>query len=591
MEPVSYAQAQALSEAELAALPPLRIALLANIVINPLVAYLRYQAWRIGLHAQCHLGEYDNVLQEALGSNADLLGPQTDVVLVFLQLETLSWSLARAFAGLGVEQVRAERERIVDYVQNVLAGIRRQTPGMILWHGFERPLYPALGIADAQRPDGQTAVVEELNHAVREAVRRYQNAYWVDLDPCVARIGAPAFHDARYWHLGRAPYTLAALREIADETFKYVRALKGKSRKCLVLDCDNVLWGGTIGEDGLAGIRLGTTHPGSPYREFQQEVLNLHDRGVVLALCSKNNEADVWEVFDGHPDMVLRRRHIAAAQINWDDKATNLQRLARELNLGLDSLVLADDSDFETSLIRRLLPEVEVLQLPAGSAVEHRNLLAACGWFDTLTISAEDRERGAAYQAEAARTRLKVESGDLESYYRSLEMVPRIGLADPMTIPRIAQLTQKTNQFNLTTRRYGAEEIARLAASDAADVIWLRLSDRFGDAGIVGVCILRYGGGSATFDTFLLSCRVLGRGVEDAFLVQCLRRAAARGCAMAIGEYHPTAKNGQVVDFFPRRGFQPAAADAEGSRFTLALPAPGLREPDFFARIDSEIAS
>jgi FkbH-like protein len=247
-----------------------------------------------------------------------------------------------------------------------------------------------------------------------------------------------------------------------------------------------------------------------------------------------------------------------------------------------------DDSDFEANLIRQLLPEVEVLRVPSDTGVEHRSLLASCGWFDTLTLSAEDRERGAAYQAEAERQRLRVGSDDLETYYRSLEMVPEIRLADPLTIPRIAQLTQKTNQFNLTTRRYSDEEISRLAASGTADVIWLRLRDRFGDAGIVGVCILRYEDRQAIFDTLLLSCRVLGRGVEDAFMAHCLQRAANRGCDLAVGEYRPTQKNGQVSDFYQRRGFAPLPGDGDGQRFTIELPA-DLEAPGFFARIESEL--
>jgi len=588
MERVTYAQAQALRDEELAGLPPIRIALLANIVVNPLVAFLRHAVFRMGFQAQCRIGQYDNVLQAALGSEPGLLGSDTDVVLVFLKLETLSWPMARGFPGLTPDQLQAELERVKTYVIDVLAGIRRQTSALILWYGFERPLYPALGIADAQRPEGQLRTIETLNAAIREALHAHAGAYWIDADACLGRVGEKAYYDLRYWHIGKAPYSLAAVREIADEIVKFVRALKGKNKKVLVLDCDNVLWGGTIGEDGLEGIRLGHSYPGSAYREFQQEVVNLDGRGIVLALCSKNNEADVWEVFERHPDMVLQRRHLAAAQINWEDKATNLRRIAAELNLGLDSLVFVDDSDFEANLIRQLLPEVEVLRVPSDTGVEHRSLLASCGWFDTLTLSVEDRERGAAYQAEAERQRLRVASDDLETYYRSLEMVPEIRLADPLTIPRIAQLTQKTNQFNLTTRRYSDEEISRLAASSTADVIWLRLRDRFGDAGIVGVCILRYEDRQAIFDTLLLSCRVLGRGVEDAFMAHCLQRATSRGCDLAVGEYRPTQKNGQVSDFYQRRGFAPLPGEGNGQRFSIGLPAK-LEPPGFFARIESEL--
>jgi FkbH-like protein len=380
------------------------------------------------------------------------------------------------------------------------------------------------------------------------------------------------------------------LREIALEDFKYLRALIGKQKKCLVLDCDDVLWGGVIGEEGLAGIKLGQGYPGSPYRELQQEILNLHHRGVILALCSRNNEADVWEVFRSHPDMLLREEDIAASRINWADKPTNLIEIAAELNIGLDSLLFVDDSQAECELVRRALPEIGVLHLPRDSASGHRQRLATGGWFDAPTISDDDRQRGARYQAEGARTTLRAQSFDLESYFESLEMVAEIRRANRLTIPRVAQLTQKTNQFNLTTLRCSEEEVARLAASDRHDVLTLRLADRFGDSGLVGAAVLSFEGTSVVLSAFLLSCRVLGRGVEDAFLVKCLARAKSRGALTAIGEFRPTAKNHLVRDFYRSRGFRPVSGpDGHDGfdRFELDLGAYAGLAPRFFKRIDA----
>ncbi len=581
-----FSEIQRLDAALLDGLPALEVAVLRNVVLDPIAPYLRYLAWQAGLRARCRFGEYDNVVQEAVGGAPELLGAGTDVVLVFLQLETLSWDLARRFPCLGADEVRAEVARIGALVADVAAGIRRQTPAMILWHGFETPVHAALGILDGQRQDGQGAVVHELNGMVREVLRQHRNAYWVDLNACLARVGAGGFYDARYWHAAKAPYALEALREVAVEDMKYVRALKGRARKCLVLDCDGVLWGGVVGEDGMAGIALGTTAPGSAYREFQQEAVNLYHRGVVLALCSKNEAADVWEIFDRHPDMVLRREHVAAARINWTDKATGLRELAQELNLGLDSFVFVDDSDFEVDLVRQVLPEVATIHLPSGKASEYRSILAGCGLFDTLTLSEEDRARGASYQAEAARRRLQADTGDLGSYLRSLEMRLEIALADPFAIPRVAQLTQKTNQFNLTTRRYSEEDIRRLADSPGADVISLKYRDRFGDSGIVGVCILRYDGDQAEFDTLLLSCRVLGRAVEVAFLAQCLVRARTHGALGATARYRPTAKNAQVRDFYAAHGFAASGTDPDGTTYRLDLRGRLVTAPGDF-RIDS----
>jgi len=584
-----FSEIQRLKDEQLEGLPALNVAVLRNIVLDPIAPYLRYLAWQEGFRATCRFGEYDAVVQEAVGGAPELLNAETDAVLVFLRLETLSWSLARNFAGLKADQVQAEMDRIRGLVDDVLAGIRRQTPAMILWHGFETPLFPALGVLDDQRADGQGAVIAALNAAIRDAVKKHKSAYFVGLDRSVARVGAGAFFDGRYWHAAKAPYTLEAVRDIAGEVMKYLRALKGKARKVLVLDCDGVLWGGVVGEDGLAGIALGTAHPGSPYYELQQEALNLYHRGVLLALCSKNETADVWEVFDKHPDMVLKREHFAATRINWQDKAANLREIAAELNVGVDSLVLVDDSDFEVDLVRRVLPQVATLHLPPGKASDYRALLAGCGLFDTLTLSEEDKARGAMYQAEAGRRELQAGSGDLESYLKSLDMRLTIQLVDDFALPRVAQLTQKTNQFNLTTRRYSEEDIRRFADGGSADVIWLRYGDRFGDAGIVGVCVLRYDGEVATFDSLLLSCRVLGRRVEDAFLARCLLRARLRGAKTAVGAYRPTPKNAQVKDFYPARGFAPAGEGADGATYRIDLAACDGAVPDCF-QIESAIA-
>ena len=591
MQVVTYSDIHGkLSDERLAALPALEIAVLRNVVVEPIEPYLRYRAYEIGFNARCAFGEYDNVFQEAVDGGRGLLDKRTDCVLVFVRLENISWDLARNFAGMTDAQIDGEKDRIERFAGDVLTGIRNQTNAMILWAGFELPVHPALGVADYQIARGQASCIAEVNERVRHALRAHRNAYFLDTNVCLARVGASHFYDARYWHLARAPYSRHALEELSAEAFKYIRALVGKSRKCLVLDCDNVLWGGIVGEDGLAGIRLARTYPGSAYREFQQEIVNHYHRGVIVALCSRNNEADVWEVFAQHPDMILRREHIAAARINWDDKTSNLRSLAAELNVGLDSFVFLDDSPFETEQVRQYLPEVQVVDLPQDRAVDYRDILAAGGWFDTLTLSQEDRSRGAMYRAEAERRELQAQTPDLESYFASLAMVLEVRIADPFSFPRVAQLTQKTNQFNLTTRRYSDAQIHELGASESADVLHVQLKDRFGESGLAGVCILRYEADRAIIDTFLLSCRVLGRGVEDAFLTQCLLRAQRRGSRSAIGVYVPTPKNAQVEDFFLRRAFRPAGGDGACLTFELDLAAYVGRTPPWFERVDSQVA-
>lgn len=593
MNELSYSQIQELlNKTDLSHLPTLRIAVLRNIMIEPIEPYLRYFAYQMGFKAVVQFGEYDNVFQEAVGCREDLLNKETDCVLVFLKLETLSWDLSRNFSGLDPNTKLSEVERIQGTIEAVLQGIRMQTGAMILWHGFELPLYPSYGIWDSQIDSGQIATISKLNEFLRKTLQNMTNAYFVDLRLCVANIGAKSFYDPRYWHIGRAPYTREALREIAFENFKFIRSLKGKNKKCLVLDCDNTLWGGIVGEAGLSGIKLGKEHPGSAFYELQQEIVNLYNRGIIIALCSKNNEADVYEVFEKHPDMVLQEKHIATAQINWNDKVVNLRQIALDLNIGLDSITFMDDSEFETNLIRDALPEVDVIHLPKNRAVEYRDILASYGCFDTLTVSEEDRKRGPMYKVEAGRKKLKANATDMESYLKSLEMMVDICFVNDFAVPRLAQQTQKTNQFNLTTRRYSEANIQEFMKADNADVLFLKLSDKFGDSGIVGTCILRYQNGMSIFDTLLLSCRVLGRGVEQLFLAQALKLAQKRGCKLAVGEYYPTPKNSQVEFFYSQNGFTEIDSTTELARvfhFDLTKPLP--TEPMHFKIVNSEIIS
>lgn len=544
-----------LSKPAISSLDPLRILVLRNVTVESIEPYYRYFASELGFNAEVMFGGFDSFVQESLGSNPELFQGALDVVSIFTPLAVLSASLDAAFAALSTEQLEHEINRINGVFQTVVTGIRKQTDATILWHGLETHAYPELGIYDAQIQNGQYWAVSRLNDGLRQALNAAGNAFFVNTEAVRARLGVKQFYDLRYWHLARAPYSRSGLAELASEDFKFVRSLNGRIKKCLVLDCDNTLWGGVIGEDGVAGIKLGSVSTGTAFVEFQQAILSLFHRGVILALCSKNNELDVWEVFDRHPDMVLKREHIAAYRINWEDKASNLRAIAQELNIGLDSLVFVDDSDFEINLIRQNLPVVQAVQLPKDRPNEYRWILAATAPFDQPYLTDEDRHRGAMYQAQSLRRQDFGEGVDLEAYCRSLEMRVEIGFADALTIPRIAQQTQKTNQFNLTTRRYSEADIVRFSTSPGHQVLWLKLVDKFGDLGIVGSCILECEGKVATIDTLLLSCRALGRDIERVFLHEILGIARLRGARAVWGQFIPTSKNMQVTDFYIKNGF------------------------------------
>jgi FkbH-like protein len=560
----SYSEIQQIvNDPQVALLPSVKVAVLRNITVEPIEPYIKYFFYLMGWNATVCFGEYDTIFQDAMVPNENLIDGDTKYIFVFPYLETLSESLTRRFMTFGQQAVEDEVERICDFTQRVVQGLRNQSGAAILWMGFELPTQPALGILDSQSQMGQSGTIRSLNAKVQGILQGCLNSYWIDLNLSIARLGISSYFDRRYWHIGKAPFTKKALEDIASESFKVIRALEGRNKKCLVLDCDNTLWGGVIGEDGLNGIQLGRSgSPGSYFYEFQQGIVNLYHRGVILALCSKNHAEAVWDVFENHPEMVLKKEQVAAAQINWDDKATNMRRIAAELNIGLDSLVFMDDSEFEVNLVRRLVPEVLAVQLPVKKAIDYAELLAGGGWFDTIALTGEDRDRGGMYVAARQREETKSDFGSMEDYYRSLEMVIECCLVDDFALPRVAQLTQKTNQFNLTTKRYTEEDIAGYRDRADSDVMFLKVADRFGDYGIVGVCVLVYEDETAWIDTLLMSCRVLGRCVEDAFFVEILRLAGERSCETVAGRYVPTNKNGQVADFYGDRGLW-LAADGE----------------------------
>jgi FkbH-like protein len=535
--------------------PVLNIAILRNITVEGLTPYLRYLAIQMGFRASISYGGFDNVLQDAIG-NDDLLNHNTDCIMIFTKLETLSPKLANGFAQLDSSDVEEEKNLVKNYIVSTLQGIRSKTNAVINWQGFELPVYPAFGVIDHTNSDMQVGAINELNDFLKAKLRDVKNGFFIDINVCRSIIGYNRFYDNRYWHIGKAPYTLDALREIANDNFKVFRALKGKNKKCLILDCDNTLWGGILGEDGINGIRIGPNYPGSAYLEFQQEILSLYHRGIIIALCSKNNEPDVWDVIDNHPHMLIKRNHISIAMINWEDKASNIKQIASTLNIGLDSIVFVDDNEFEINLVKEFLPNVETIHLPKGASTDYRQMLASSGLFDSLAFTNEDKIRSQLYKAEITRKEDQGKfTGDIESYYKTLNMVACLSSANAAVTPRVAQLTQKTNQFNLTTKRYSESDIEAFINSGNADVIFVELEDRFGNMGIVGCSIISYREDFAEIDTFLLSCRVIGRGLEKVLLSRCIELAKNRNLAKVIGSYIKTSKNGQVADFYVNNGF------------------------------------
>jgi FkbH-like protein len=446
--------------------------------------------------------------------------------------------------------------------------------GLIAWMNFAVPT----GSPYALEPSPATARVARANGEVAARLAEQPQARVLDLDRLASFHGKMRMTDPRMEVAARVPWSPDFLAPLSRAVLALVKAASGLTRKVLVLDLDNTLWGGVVGEDGLDGLTLGPEGPGRAYVAFQRAVLELWERGILLAVNSKNNPDDALAVLRKHPHMVLREEHFAAMRINWQDKATNLREIADELRLGSDSFVFVDDQPAERALVREVMPEVLTPDWPAD-ATEYVAALHALNDFERLHTTDEDRRRAAMYREESDRERFRTSAASLRDYLAGLGIVATLAPVRESDVPRVAQLTQKTNQFNLTTIRYQERDIRDFAAAPDARVLTLHVRDRFGDAGLVGVAIIRIEGPSWRLDTLLLSCRVMSRRIEFAWLGALAADARAAGAQELRGEYRATPKNGVVRDLFAEAGFSCVATDDARSEWRLSLGEAMREEP------------
>jgi FkbH-like protein len=524
--------------------------------------------------AEVWASEFNQYRQDIWNRASRLYERQPEVVILQLDGADLFMDILRDPLAGGVDCAAAAK-RAADDLETNLAVLQERLPSAtVILHTVYFPPFHALTGLEHHSPYTLSSIASLFNLHIGQLSRKHPNVLVHDTAALAAHVGYRNWFDARLWYLTRCRLSGEAMKALARSTVSLLRGWKGQTRKCVVLDLDNILWGGIVGEDGMEGIALGEDGIGLAFAEFQDELLNLTRKGIVLAICSKNNEEDALAVLRRHPSMRLKEVHFAARRINWRDKAANIRELASELNLGLDSFVFIDDNPAERTLVRSQLPEVLVPEWPHDPALYKAALLdLATVHLMKVSITEEDRARTSMYRAEGERrSLLESSSGDLESYYRSLEMTARIGFADSFTIPRIAQLTQKTNQFNLTARRYSEADIRALAETPDALVLWLGLSDRFSDNGIVGVMILRcLSAAEWHIETLLLSCRVIGRTVENAFVGFASRIPMDRSAEYLTGEYHPTGKNAVTANLYRDLGFQPIGEQDGITRWKLAL--------------------
>jgi FkbH-like protein len=569
--------------ADVLGLRTIRVALLSSFSIefihDPLIA----QGFLNELDIEIYQPGFGQFRQEILDPSSGLYAFRPDVVILALEGKHLFPFAYRDYIqhlGSGFDDLLEEAGR---ETEALLTAFRKQSDATLLVHSFAAPRWRQLGVLDGHVGLGQAQVLQALNDVLYRAARARPSVYVVDYAGLVSRVGADQWYDERMDHYAQAPIAQRALHMLSAEYMKFLRALAGKTRKCLVLDLDNTLWGGVLGEVGVHGIQLGPQYPGSAFVAFQETVLNLARRGLLLAIASKNNEGDVQEAFATHSHMVLRPEHFAHTEIHWEPKHQSLETIARKLNIGLEHMVFVDDSPVECELIRLALPMVTVIQLP-GQPERYVRALLEEGLFDSLAYSAEDAKRLELYRQRAQAEEMRTRSGSLDEFLKSLAMEVTVAPVDEGSLARTAQLTQKTNQFNTTTRRYTEADVGQRASDPAWVTATVRVRDRFGDNGIVGVMLARQDADALDVDSLLLSCRVIGRRVETAMLAYLCAQAKARGLRRLRGQIIPTKKNEPARDLYERHGFLRVNGDeASAAIWELDLGQMQVECPDWIA--------
>ena len=545
----------------LAPLTPFRLGILGNATLDPLVPALIASALRHGVDLECIKADYAQTLQEALSPDSTINAAKPDAVLLALDHRGLPLRTAVHDNTVAAAAV-ADSLAFVDALRH---GFQTNAGALCIVQSVAPLPEATFGSFDRAIPGTLRSLTAAFNSALVESIGNSQDVM-LDVAALAETVGLANWHSPTQWNIGKFSFDARFLPLYADHVCRIVAALRGKSRKCLVLDLDNTVWGGVIGDDGLEGIILGQGDAtGEAYLDVQRAALDLRDRGIVLAVSSKNTDEVARAAFAQHPEMLLREHHIAVFQANWNDKATNIAAIAAELALGIDSMVFVDDNPVERGLIREMLPQVAVPELPENPALYARTL-AAAGYFESVAFSDEDRKRAELYQDNARRVALQTQVGDLDAYLASLDMEIVFRPFDATGRSRIAQLINKSNQFNLTTRRYTELEVAVFETDANYFTLQVRLVDTFGDNGMISVIIARAVSPTVwEFDTWLMSCRVLGRRVEQMVLREIIQHARHRGVQKLVGKYLPTEKNAMVKEHYQKLGFQRVSEDASGA--------------------------
>ena len=545
--------------------PVTKLSVLASFSAQFLSSYLVVASYRSGVPVEPWFGAFNQFEQLVFDPASDLWRPAPDVLWLAARLEDVEPELLERFYESGPDAARQRLTQLVQRVTGLARAVRKQSQATLFVSNFCLPQLNSSHVFGASEWSGLKHLIGDANRELAQNVTALSDAWILDYDGVVSDCGAARWSDPKLHYWARAGISSLGLELLAARFSRCLAAIRRPGAKCVVVDLDNTLWGGVVGDDGVEGIKIGHDYPGNVFRDIQTFIKSLRSRGILLAIASKNDERVALHALESHPDMVLRPGDFAARLINWEPKALNLERIAALLNIGLDSLVFIDDNPVERAHVRAQLPRVKVPEMPAD-IVEWPSALRQIEQFDRPKLTTEDVQRADMYAADVNRKQLQQSAGTLQEFLQSLDMTAEVGLCDDRTLDRIHQLIQKTNQFNLTSRRYTKDEVRRMSEDPVRAVAWLRLRDRYGDMGLVAVGIVRdAGGGVWEIDTLVMSCRVMDRHVERALLAYLAEVARERGGKTLKGIYIATPKNEPVRGFLPAQGFTFDAAARNGA--------------------------
>jgi FkbH-like protein len=531
------------------------IAFLSSYTAEILRPYIHVELAKSNFSSSMYFAPYNNIEQEIINNDSGLYASNPDIVVIHNRIEDISQNALTHFYSYSDNEIKNITLSIVLRYEEMIRILRKKSNAQIIIVDFAYTQNELPSFSGSSLSHSLSTYIQNINNKIWDLCNQITSCHVIKYQQMFIEYGLSDCIEHKLYFLARIPFSAKAQIEMGKVIARTIAAIYTTPCKCLVLDLDNTLWGGILGEDGVEGIKLGDDYPGNVYKSFQRTILSLRDQGVLLAIASKNNSSDALEVIEKHTGCLIKKKHLSSIQINWNDKATNLYEIARELNIGLNSIAFFDDNPVEREWITKQIPDVRVIQAPEDPMLYSKALLDS-RLFDKVNLTSEDKSRAEMYKHEKRRSEFHVKSKSVDDFLRGLEMSVKIGLVENITLSRVEQLINKTNQYNLTCRRHTAKDIKNII-SRGGIAIWISVKDKFGDSGIVGTAIAKKQSNDEwIIDTFLLSCRVIGRKLESVLLYYLCKLVKDKQGVILYGEYVPTSKNSLINDFFVKFNFK-----------------------------------